>query len=128
MQEQVIDVSALGAHRPVEFPEAFSHLRPYAAWSLDTETARNIKRHATPMEEIRSFVDVMLSSLDAIFAYLDEFDLANLPPPARALMNMTLSLAEVAPAVEFYGQQAVIDGFDPRRFHADDHFVLSPRF
>jgi hypothetical protein len=31
-------------------------------------------------------------------------------------MNLALALAEVAPAIEFYKQPAVIDGYDPTRF------------
>ena len=36
----------------------------------------------------------------------------------RALFHIALSVAEVAPAVENYGQPSVIDGYDVARFVA----------
>jgi len=110
----------------VELPAAFSHLSPYVRWSLATETERNIMRHESSMDEIRAFVDVMLDEVDKIVAHLNQFDVNALPAPELALMRMLLSLAEVAPAVEFYNRQAVIDGYDARRFPAEEAFVLRP--
>ena len=42
------------------------------------------------------------------------------------LMYLLLSLAEIAPAIEFYNQPAVIDGYESARFRADESFVMRP--
>ncbi|RDK10323.1 hypothetical protein [Cupriavidus lacunae] len=126
MEEKIINTGGLQTQRTAALPERFAHLNAIAHWSLPTETARNIQRHRASMEEIRAFAQTMLSELDAITAYLDTFEPGAMPAEAQALMNLLLSLAEVAPAVEFYRQQAVIDGFDPRRFVADEAFKLAP--
>lgn len=132
METKIINIEALSAASTpavapaAELPAEFANLRPFAAWALDTETARNVRRHAATMDEIRAFVAAMLPEMERIFAWLGGFDMNALPPEARALMCLTLSVAEVAPAIEFYGQQSVVDGFDPRRFVADEAFVMSP--
>ncbi|MFX1766781.1 hypothetical protein PWP93_30210 [Paraburkholderia sp. A1RI-2L] len=128
METKTINIEALRATAaPVpELPAEFASLQWFSGWALDTETARNVRRHAVTMDEIHAFVAAMLPEMERIFAWLDRFDMNALPADARALMCLTLSLAEVAPAVEFYAQQAVVDGFDPRRFAADEAFVMSP--
>lgn len=128
MEEKVISITPSRPKGPPALPASFAHLAPIAHWSLPTETARNVQRHRATMDEIRSFADVMLRELDSILAYLGTFELHALPSDAQALMNLVLSLAEVAPAIEFYKQQAVIDGYDPRRFVADASFKLSPAY
>ena len=45
-------------------------------------------------------------------SYIAQFPLDNLPPDAQRLFLLTLSLAEVAPAVEQFGQPQVVDGYD----------------
>lgn len=112
--------------RATMLPAEFSRLQRFAQWSLASETERNVKRHASTMDGIVAFKDAMLPEIDAIVAYLNGFAQGAMPPEALALMYMLLSLAEVAPAVEFYRQPAVIDGFDPRRFVAQEGFVLRP--
>jgi hypothetical protein len=43
-----------------------------------------------------------------------------MPPEARSLMNLTLSLAEIAPHVEFYdGAAGVPFAFEEERFIAE---------
>lgn len=107
-------------------PPAFAHLAPFIAWDLATETARNRMRHASEMRDIIAFKDAMLADFDAIVEWLNTFPLNAMPPEAQTLMHMLLSLAEVAPAVESYHQPAVIDGYDPARFVADEQFVMRP--
>jgi hypothetical protein len=125
MEHKIVAAPRSRVQRPVELPSAFAHLQPFTGWSLATETERNTRRHEASMDEIQAFIDAMLADVDAIVAYLDAFG-ETLPPEARALMDMLMSLAEVAPVVECYRQQAVIDGYDPRRFVADENFVLKP--
>ena len=51
-------------------------------------------------------------------SYIAQFPLDNLPPDAQRLFLLTLSLAEVAPAVEQFGQPQVVDGYDIERIVA----------
>ena len=112
-----------------QLPEAFAALQPFVAlWALDTETERNIQRHAQSMDAIRLFADSMMQHMEALIAFvnrkpMDEFDEVD-----SALLKLLLSLAEVAPAVEFYGQQEVVYGFEPRRFVAEEDFNMKPLY
>jgi hypothetical protein len=54
------------------------------------------------MASIRQFYDVMIDRVDAALDHLDEFDLHAMPEPEKRLFQLTLSLVEVANAVEFY--------------------------
>ena len=97
-------------------PEAFRDLEPWMAWSLATERERSAKRQSSTMEEIKAFYDVMLARMEAILPYLEQFPPDNVPPQTERLFYLTLSLAEIAPAAELYGQPGVVDGFDVSRF------------
>ena len=97
-------------------PEQFSDLEQFAAWCLSTERERNTLRHESSMEEIHSFYDALIPRLEEIFNYLDKFDVNALAEPEQALLNMTLSVAEISNAVEvFRTQPGVIDGFPIER-------------
>jgi len=93
-------------------PAAFRDLEQWMAWSLATEQERSDKRQASSMEEIKAFYDAILARTEEILSYLEQFPLAQMPMDARRLFYLTLSLAEVAPAVELFGQPSVIDGYD----------------
>jgi hypothetical protein len=98
-------------------PEPFRDLEPFAsAWGLTTEAERSRQRRASTMEEIQMFYDAMLPRMEATLDYLNRFPLDAMPPAAQRLLNLTLSLAEVAPAVELFKQPTVIDGYDASRF------------
>jgi hypothetical protein len=116
----------MSAEQTITFPAQFRHLERFADWSLATETERNRKRHASTMAEIRAFRDAIMAGIDSLITYLNRVDLADLPPSDLPLLYLLLSLAEIAPAVEFYDQQAVVDGYDTTRFPADEDFVLRP--
>jgi hypothetical protein len=96
-------------------PEAFRDLEQWSAWSLATEQERSDKRQASTMGEIKAFYDAMLARMEEVLPYLEQFPLDTMPADARRLFYLTLSLAEVAPAVELFGQPSVIDGYDIRR-------------
>lgn len=97
-------------------PAAFCDLEPWLAWSLATEPERSDKRQASTMDELRAFYDVMLARMEAVMLYLEQFSLDNMPANAQRLFLLTLSLAEVAPAIEQFGQPNVVDGYDVKRF------------
>ncbi len=98
-------------------PEAFRELEPFtAAWALPKESQRHAQRLASSIDELRALYDAVASRLEAILAYLNDFPLDHLSPEAQNLLNLTLSLAEITPAVELFGQPEVPDAFDSRRF------------
>lgn len=108
-------------------PAEFADLEPLAkVWSLATETERNRQRLQSSFAELEALSDALLPRLDAIFKHLDRHSLASLPPEEARLFYLTLSLAEVAPALEFYNQPAVIDGLDSARMPAVEDFKLRP--
>ena len=61
---------------------------------------------------MQAFYDALLARMDDIFAYLAQFPPDELPPEAQRLFLLALSLAEVAPAIEQFGQPQVVDGYD----------------
>lgn len=97
-------------------PEAFHDLEQWLAWSLATEQERSNKRQSSTMAELQAFYNALLSRTEAILSYVEQFPLDNMPEDAQRLFYLTLSLAEVAPAIELFGQPAVLDGYDIRRF------------
>ena len=99
-----------------QLPEPFADLEPYIAWSLVTEKERQRKRISSSMAEIQTFYDTILPRMDAIINYLDQFPLNAMPTDAQRLLDLTLSLAEIAPAVELFKQSSVADGYDATRF------------
>ena len=68
----------------------------------------------------------MVGKMDGIIAYLNQYAVENQPEDARRLFLLTMSLAEIAMAVELFKQPAVVDGFDPRRFKANDVPHMTP--
>lgn len=98
-------------------PDAFGDLDALARiWALPTELERNQQRHRASIAAIQLFYDTMLARMDAVMAHLERFRLDELPEAEQRLLCMTLSLAEVAPAIEFYRQPSVIDGYESQRF------------
>ena len=99
-----------------KLPAPFDDLAPFVGWALSTEQERSGKRLASSMEDIRAFYDSMSSRLEAVMEYLNALPLDALPPEAERLFHMSLSLMEVANAVEMFQSPAVINGFDIKRF------------
>ncbi|HZJ97808.1 MAG TPA: hypothetical protein VFD12_08245 [Oligella sp.] len=125
MEQKMIFKAPESRKTPV-LPTKFEHLTPFIGWSLTTETERNTKRHETSMEEIHEFIEAMLQDVNEIVAHLESSAPEEISEEDEALMSMLLSLAEVAPVVECYGQQAVVDGYDPRRFQSTESFSMHP--
>jgi len=91
-------------------------LEPFLNWALATERERTACRQSSSMSEIRAFYDAMVPRLEEILNLLAKYSPENPPSEVQRLFVMTLSLAEIAPAVENFGQPGVIDGFDFARF------------
>ena len=77
------------------------------------------------MADLQVFYAAMLVRMEEILAHLAQFPPDKLPPEAEHLLLMTLSLAEVAPAVELFGQASVVDGYDIARL-TPEHDERSP--
>jgi len=97
-------------------PRQFNDLEIWHDWSLATELERSAKRQASTMEDIRRFYDAMLPRMEDILTFLAQYPLDGNPPEVARLSLLTLSLAEIAPAVENFGQPSVVDGYDVARF------------
>jgi hypothetical protein len=101
---------------PPLLPAGFEPLEPFVAgWALPDAVARMAKRQASTIEEIRGFYEAMLPLGGQALDHLRGFQLGALPPEAERLLKLMLSLAEVAPAVEWYGDPRVYDGFPIER-------------
>ncbi|MBM4256515.1 MAG: hypothetical protein FJ147_11560 [Deltaproteobacteria bacterium] len=101
-------------------PSQFSDLEPLAEkWAFATQNQREACRRARTPGEIRELYDVLLTRMDAILDYLNQFTLENMPPEAQRLMYLTFALAEVAPYVECYNSNPwVPDSFEDIRMVA----------
>ena len=100
-------------------PVAFEDLEAFAeAWALAGESERRRRRQTTDMAAMKVFYERMTERIGDVLDYLNGLDLDALPAPARNLLHMTLSLAEVGLAVEIYKQPAVTDGLSADRFRS----------
>lgn len=97
-------------------PQGFESIEKFVStWVLADSAARSDRRQASSMEEIRSFYDAMLPVAQPALDYLRGYKLGFLPPEGERLLKLMLSLAEIAPAVEWYDSPQVYDGFDLSR-------------
>ena len=85
-------------------------------WVLADSSARLDKRMRSSLEELRAFYDGMLPHAEAALAYLAQRRLGELDEAEERLLKLMLSLAEVGPAIEWYGTGNYPDAFDPKRF------------
>lgn len=97
-------------------PAGFSALEPWVAtWVLPDAQARMAQRQASTIEELKAFYAAMLPRGEEALAYLRGYDLGAMPPEGEHLLKLMLALAEVAPAVEWYNDPRVFDGFPVER-------------
>lgn len=99
-------------------PKGFEDLECWTQWCLDSQQERIAHRQASSFEDIKKFYVAMIERLDEILDYLSTFPMDDLPADAQRLFLLTLSVGEVAPAVELYRQVSVIDGYDVLRLRA----------
>ncbi len=94
-------------------PAGFEALEAFVAdWVLPDSHARMTKRQTSTIEHIRQFYDAILPLAGAALDHLRNFQLGALPEAEERLLKLTLSLAEVGPAVEWFNDPMVYDGFD----------------
>jgi len=105
------------ADTPAGLPPEFAEFEDLvAAWALADSTARLEKRLTTPLADIRAFYDRLLPQAPRALAFLAERQLGALSAAEERLLKLMLSLAEMGPAIEWYGTGSYPDPFDARRF------------
>lgn len=92
-------------------PREFVDLERWISWALPTETMRNVKRMASDYNEIKEFYEAMHARIEAAIDYLDRVPAGKATAADDRLCDLVFALAEIAPAVEFYGQPQVFGGF-----------------
>jgi hypothetical protein len=124
MTERAIKVDA----SPL-LPGPFASLEALARdWALPTEKERTARRLASEFNEIQAFHDAMLPQLEAIFEYLNRFQLDAMPDDCRRLLYLALAVAEVAPAIHFYKGEPPTYVLDDTRFQRWDIPNMTPKF
>ena len=98
-------------------PADFKDLERFAGdWALATERERNSRRiNSSGIDELQEYYDTMMPRMEEILNFLNQYEIDDLPADCERLFHMTLSLAEVAVAVEIFKQPTVVDGFDSNR-------------
>ena len=110
-------------------PEGFEILGCWVAeWVLPDSQARSDKRLRSSMSALRAFYDAILPVAPRALEYLDQRKLGQLAASDECLLKLMLSFAEVVPAIEFYQQPSVIDGFPAEKFRLSETLSdLSPQ-
>jgi len=97
-------------------PQEFSDLEIWCdKWCLTSFANRNKERYSTPIDEIQAFYDVMISRAEGALEYLSGIKPGELNARQENLLKLLLSLAEVGPAVEWFGESRITDGYDPQK-------------
>ena len=106
----------MSAASPAILPPGFGDVEAFVGtWALPDAAARLAKRQESTIAELRRFYDTMLPLGESALAWLRDYPLGTLPPEGERLLKLMLSLAEVAPAVEWYNDPRVYDGFPVER-------------
>ena len=90
-------------------PGEFADLEPFADWCLASEAERYAKRLSSSMDEMQAFYDAAFPLLEAAMAYLDRFELNDLPDDAGRLLLLCYSLINVSFPIEVWHQPRVPD-------------------
>jgi hypothetical protein len=100
----------------MNLPDGFEDLAPFTeVWVLPDAAARMEKRQSSTQAELKHFYNAMLPRGAAALEYLKQYALGALTPQGETLLKLMLALAEVAPAVEWYNNPRVTDGFAVQR-------------
>lgn len=99
-------------------PAEFHDLEHWAAlWALPTEAARSERRVNSEYHDLEAFYHALLPRMEAVMDYLKAFTPgADMPVPARHLLDLGCAFMEVAPAVELFREPRVPDAFEAERF------------
>jgi len=105
-------------------PAGFESLAQFARWALPTADERTEERLRATEADLRAFYEGALPHLEAVLDACDSYPLGALPESHQGIFNIALSLAEIAPHIEFYrGAVGVPYAFAEGRFvavHGED--------
>ena len=91
-------------------PDEFSDLERFAPnWCVETEAERYELRLASSMDELQDFYDVALPRAEVVMAYLDGFDLYDMPERELNLLRLYFALMVIVFPVEAFRQPKVPD-------------------
>jgi hypothetical protein len=90
-------------------PTEFGELEPFAAWSLETEEERYVKRLSSTLDELQGFYDAAFPRLEDAMSYIDQFEFTALPESATRLLWLSYSLVNASFPVEVWRQPRVPD-------------------
>jgi len=100
-------------------PAGFDDLEPLLDWNLATMPERLERRMGASMEDLDAFYQALLPRMDAILEYLADVSTTNdMDEGSATLLNLSKSLAEVAPAVEQFFEPTISYGYQMDRFIA----------
>ncbi len=106
-----------GMIESIALPSGFEDLAEWGEWNLETMEERSYKRSISSMEDLQSFYDAMLPCMDQILSHLVTVPMSDdMKPEDRNLLNISKSMAEVAPAVEQFFEPTISFGFDTTRW------------
>ncbi|MBQ30771.1 MAG: hypothetical protein CL434_13385 [Acidimicrobiaceae bacterium] len=111
---------------PNTLPDAFADLGSWMEWSLPTMGERSAQRQACSISDLEAFYHAMLPRMADVLDFLAEMAPDDAPAEAMALLHLAHSFAEVAPAVECFGQPAVSYGYDVARFIPGPEWAREP--
>lgn len=103
---------------PTQLPAEFADLQPFAAeWALPSEQARYLKLHAVTLDQLRTFYEAVFPRVDAIVAYLNQYQRGQLPAEALALYNLALTFTETSHPIDLRWRDVDFDdAYDWRAF------------
>jgi hypothetical protein len=105
-----------GLQQSSSLPAGFEALEPFVVdWVLPDAAARMNKRQSSAIADLERFYLAALPLGEAALTHLRQFELGELQPDSERLLKLMLALAEVAPAVEWYNDPQVYDGFPVSR-------------
>ena len=103
----------------LSLPAGFEDLEVWLHWSLPTMAQRSARRRSSDMDDLRAFYAALLPRMGEILTYLSSLSAGDGVPQNQALLNLTKSLAEIAPAVELFNEPAISYGYEVARFSTD---------
>lgn len=91
-------------------PPGFEELEPYVAdWALPTRAERYAMRLSKSIDQLSEFYDAVAARAEEAIAYLDGFDLDELPDAALRLLQLLYSMILVSYAVNIFKQPRIPD-------------------
>jgi hypothetical protein len=101
----------------VVLPAGFEDLAPLLDWNLPSMDDRRDRRVGSTMEEIDAFYQALLPRMDDVLDHLAGVEMTDdMDPGSAVLLNLSLALCEIAPAVEQFFEPVISYGYDVTRF------------